>query len=148
MLAGPTLTCAPVPAQDMFALLRPPAPMQIAPQATPQATAPVSVKSDPGDGQDENLQLSARLQRQVVHYASKEAAGTIVVDTPHTLLYYLLGNGKAIRYGIGVGRKGFTWSGVKLIVRKTLWPDWYPPPEMIARQPYLPRMIVGGPVIR
>jgi len=57
----------------------------------------------------------------------------------------VLGGGKAVRYGIGVGRQGFTWSGVKQIVRKQEWPDWYPPPEMVARQPYLPRMIAGGP---
>ena len=76
---------------------------------------------------------------------SREAADTIIIDTPNTFLYYVLGNGKAIRYGIGVGRQGFTWSGVKSIVRKTEWPDWYPPAEMIKRQPYLPRMVAGGP---
>ncbi len=141
MLAGLTLTCAPAQAQDRFAFLRPPEPMQIA----PQAIGPVSIQSNPAEDQDENLQLPARLKRQVVDYASKEVPGTIIVDTPHTFLYYVLGNGKAIRYGIGVGRKGFTWSGVKSIVRKQEWPDWYPPPEMIARQPYLPRMIAGGP---
>ena len=60
-------------------------------------------------------------------------------------LYYVLGNGKAIRYGIGVGREGFTWSGIRSVERKTEWPDWYPPAEMLARQPYLPRMTAGGP---
>ena len=74
-----------------------------------------------------------------------EAPGTVIIDTPHTFLYFVLGNGKAIRYGIGVGREGFTWSGVKQVARKAEWPDWYPPPEMIARQPYLPRMTAGGP---
>ena len=74
-----------------------------------------------------------------------EAAGTIVIDTPNTYLYLVLGNGKAMRYGIGVGREGFTWSGVKTVERKTEWPDWYPPSEMLARQPYLPRMTAGGP---
>ena len=83
--------------------------------------------------------------RQIVNYASNEAPGTIIVDTPHTFLYFVLGNGKALRYGIGVGRKGFTWSGVKTVARKAEWPDWYPPPEMIKRQPYLPRVMVGGP---
>jgi lipoprotein-anchoring transpeptidase ErfK/SrfK len=87
----------------------------------------------------------ATLRRQVVDYATHEAAGTVVIDTPHTLLYYVLGNGKAIRYGIGVGREGFTWSGVKSVVRKAEWPDWYPPLKMIGRQPYLPRMTAGGP---
>ena len=89
--------------------------------------------------------LDPRLQRQIVAYASNEAPGTVIIDTPHTVLYYVLGNGKALRYGIGVGRAGFTWSGVKQVARKTEWPDWYPPQEMIARQPYLPRMVAGGP---
>ena len=89
--------------------------------------------------------MPATLRRQVVDYATREAAGTVVIDTPHTLLYYVLGNGKAIRYGIGVGREGFTWSGVKSVVRKAEWPDWYPPLKMIGRQPYLPRMTAGGP---
>jgi lipoprotein-anchoring transpeptidase ErfK/SrfK len=85
------------------------------------------------------------LRRQIVPYATGEAPGTIVIDTPNTFLYYVLGSGRAIRYGIGVGRDGFTWSGVRTIERKTEWPDWYPPAEMIGRQPYLPRMMAGGP---
>ncbi|HXX52061.1 MAG TPA: L,D-transpeptidase [Xanthobacteraceae bacterium] len=89
--------------------------------------------------------LPARLQRQVVDYRSVEAPGTIIIDTPHTYLYFLLGGDKAIRYGIGVGREGFTWSGVKTIERKTEWPDWIPPADMLARQPYLPRFMAGGP---
>ena len=97
------------------------------------------------DAADENDALAPRLRRQIVDYQRDEAPGTIIIDTPHTFLYYVLGNGKAIRYGIGVGREGFTWSGVKSVVRKTEWPDWYPPPEMIERQPYLPRMMAGGP---
>jgi lipoprotein-anchoring transpeptidase ErfK/SrfK len=94
---------------------------------------------------DQDAQLDPRLQRQVVNYATNEAPGTVIIDTPHTYLYYVLGNGRAIRYGIGVGREGFTWSGVKTVARKAEWPDWYPPQEMIARQPYLPRMTAGGP---
>jgi lipoprotein-anchoring transpeptidase ErfK/SrfK len=86
-----------------------------------------------------------RLQRQVVDYATREAPGTIVIDTPSTYLYLVLGGGKALRYGIGVGREGFTWSGVETISRVAEWPDWYPPAEMIARQPYLPRFVGGGP---
>src|SRR5215831_2172140 len=74
-----------------------------------------------------------------------EAPGTIVIDTPNTYLYLVLGGGKALRYGIGVGRQGFTWSGVETISRTAEWPDWYPPAEMIARQPYLPRFVAGGP---
>jgi lipoprotein-anchoring transpeptidase ErfK/SrfK len=76
------------------------------------------------------------LRRQIVEYRGKEAPGTIIVDTPNTFLYYVLGNGQAMRYGIGVGREGFTWSGVHPIVRKAEWPDWYPPQEMIARHVY------------
>jgi lipoprotein-anchoring transpeptidase ErfK/SrfK len=88
---------------------------------------------------------SPRLRRQVVDYATREAPGTIVIDTPNTYLYLVLGGGKALRYGIGVGRDGFTWSGVETISRTAEWPDWYPPAEMIARQPYLPRFVAGGP---
>ena len=77
-------------------------------------------------------------------YHGNEPAGTIIVDTPNTYLYYVLGNGRAIRYGIGVGREGFTWSGVQKITRSAEWPDWHPPAEMIARQPYLPRFMAGG----
>ena len=90
-------------------------------------------------------ELPARLRRQIVNYRSREAPGTIIIDTPNTYLYYIIGNGRALRYGIGVGRDGFTWSGVQLVTRKAEWPDWTPPPEMIARQPYLPRHMAGGP---
>jgi lipoprotein-anchoring transpeptidase ErfK/SrfK len=81
----------------------------------------------------------------VVAYATSDAPGTIVIDTPHTYLYLVLGNGKAMRYGIGVGREGFTWSVTQTITRKQEWPDWTPPPEMLHRQPYLPRFMAGGP---
>jgi lipoprotein-anchoring transpeptidase ErfK/SrfK len=84
------------------------------------------------------------LQRQVVNYPTKLAAGTVVIDTAQTYLYYVLGDGRAIRYGIGVGRAGFTWSGAQAVTRKAEWPDWSPPQEMIARQPYLPRWMAGG----
>jgi lipoprotein-anchoring transpeptidase ErfK/SrfK len=90
-------------------------------------------------------QTPARLKRQVVDYRTDEAPGTIIVDTPNTYLYLVLGNGKAMRYGIGVGREGFTWSGVKQVVRKAEWPDWHPPQDMLTRQPYLPRFMAGGP---
>jgi lipoprotein-anchoring transpeptidase ErfK/SrfK len=86
-----------------------------------------------------------RLRRAVVAFNTPEAAGTIIIDTGNTALYYVLGQGKAIRYGVGVGREGFTWSGVQTISRKAEWPDWHPPAEMIARQPYLPRFMAGGP---
>jgi lipoprotein-anchoring transpeptidase ErfK/SrfK len=89
--------------------------------------------------------IPARLRRQQVNYPTTEAPGTIVIDTPNTYLYFVLGGGSAIRYGIGVGRDGFTWSGVKTIERKTEWPDWLPPADMLQRQPYLPRFMAGGP---
>ena len=95
--------------------------------------------------QDDGGEVRADLKRQIVNYRTSEAPGTIVIDTPNTHLYFVLPGGKAIRYGIGVGREGFTWSGVKTVERKAEWPDWTPPPEMIARQPYLPRFVAGGP---
>jgi lipoprotein-anchoring transpeptidase ErfK/SrfK len=90
-------------------------------------------------------EMPAHLRRQVVSYRGREPSGTIIIDTPNTYLYYVLGSGQAIRYGIGIGREGFTWSGVQSITRKAQWPDWYPPTEMIERQPYLPRFMAGGP---
>jgi lipoprotein-anchoring transpeptidase ErfK/SrfK len=93
----------------------------------------------------ENSEQRAQFRRQIVDYRAGEAAGTIIIDTPHTYLYYVLGGGRAIRYGIGVGREGFTWSGAQTITRKAEWPDWTPPPEMLQRQPYLPRFMAGGP---
>ncbi|WP_342712454.1 L,D-transpeptidase [Bradyrhizobium sp. B124] len=95
--------------------------------------------------EDRSVELPARLRRQVVAYPTREAPGTVIIDTPHTYLYLVLGNGQAMRYGIGVGRDGFTWSGTQTITKKAEWPDWTPPPEMIARQPYLPRHMAGGP---
>jgi lipoprotein-anchoring transpeptidase ErfK/SrfK len=88
--------------------------------------------------------LAPNLARQVVDYPTSIAAGTVVIDTAHTYLYYVLGDGKAIRYGIGVGRAGFTWSGTQTVSRKAEWPDWTPPAAMIARQPSLPRWMAGG----
>ncbi len=97
------------------------------------------------DDSDSSAVLPERLQRRIVSYDSREAPGTIVIDTGNTTLYYVLGQGRAIRYGVGVGREGFTWSGVQTVSRKASWPDWHPPAEMIARQPYLPRFVAGGP---
>jgi lipoprotein-anchoring transpeptidase ErfK/SrfK len=90
-------------------------------------------------------QLPAQLRRQVVAYQTHEAPGTVIIDTPNTRLFYVLGGGRAISYGIGVGRDGFTWSGVQSVTRKAEWPDWTPPEEMLQRQPYLPRFMAGGP---
>jgi lipoprotein-anchoring transpeptidase ErfK/SrfK len=113
----------------------------LAPEATPQQQPYESVVAEPPEAA---AAVPAHLRRQVVAYQTREAPGTIIVDTPNTYLYYVLGGGQAIRYGIGVGREGFTWSGVHSIARKAEWPDWVPPPEMIARQPYLPRWMAGG----
>jgi len=99
----------------------------------------------PTEDESVTAETPARFKRQVVPYVTREAAGTIIIDTPNTYLYFVLGNGQAIRYGIGVGRDGFTWSGVQTVTKKAEWPDWTPPPEMIARQPYLPRHMAGGP---
>jgi lipoprotein-anchoring transpeptidase ErfK/SrfK len=90
-------------------------------------------------------ELPPEFRRTEVEYTGKEAAGTIIVDTRHTYLYLVLGHGRAMRYGIGVGREGFTWSGREKVSRMAEWPDWYPPEDMIHRQPYLPRMMAGGP---
>ena len=90
-------------------------------------------------------QLDIVYQRQPVFFRTPEAPGTIVVDTSQRFLYLVQGNDHAIRYGIGVGRDGFQWSGIHRISRKAEWPDWTPPPEMIERQPYLPRFMAGGP---
>jgi lipoprotein-anchoring transpeptidase ErfK/SrfK len=111
-------------------------------QSAPSAQAPLSYNNDAAD---EAGGAQGRFRRQVVYYRTNEAPGTIIIDTPHTYLYYVLGNGQAMRYGIGVGRDGFTWSGVQHITKKSEWPDWTPPPEMIQRQPYLPRYMAGGP---
>jgi lipoprotein-anchoring transpeptidase ErfK/SrfK len=96
------------------------------------------------DGSDVSV-VPERLRRAVVAYDTREAPGTVIIDTGNTTLYYVLGQGRAVRYGVGVGREGFTWSGVQTISRKAEWPDWHPPTEMIARQPYLPRFMAGGP---
>jgi lipoprotein-anchoring transpeptidase ErfK/SrfK len=108
---------------------------------------PMVMSALPADEQPETgpAQLAPNLRRQEVAFPTKEPAGTLVVDTPNTYLYYVLGGGRAIRYGVRVGRDGFTWTGVQKITRKAEWPDWHPPPEMIDRQPYLPRFMAGGP---
>jgi lipoprotein-anchoring transpeptidase ErfK/SrfK len=85
------------------------------------------------------------LVRQVVGYASHQPPGTVIIDTRNTFLYLVLNDAQAMRYGIGVGREGFTWSGEQTVARKTEWPDWRPPAEMLVRQPYLPRFMAGGP---
>ena len=93
----------------------------------------------------EQEQLPAQYREQMVFFRTIEPPGTIVINTPERFLYLVQGDNRAIRYGIGVGREGFQWHGLKRINRKAEWPDWIPPPEMIERQPYLPRFMAGGP---
>ena len=109
-----------------------------------QAQAP-DVGDQPGLIPDDSVELDPEWRKQVVYYRSNEAPGTIIISTKERHLYLIQGNGRAIRYGIGVGREGFQWQGLLNIPRKAEWPDWTPPPEMIARQPYLPRFMAGGP---
>jgi lipoprotein-anchoring transpeptidase ErfK/SrfK len=89
--------------------------------------------------------IDPQFLRQRVDYQTKEAPGSIVIDTPHHFLYLVEGDGKAMRYGIGVGRPGFTWSGEHRVSAKKEWPDWVPPKEMLERQPGLPHFMAGGP---
>jgi lipoprotein-anchoring transpeptidase ErfK/SrfK len=101
----------------------------------------------PPDIRPETGPVTARppqFQRTLVDYHTKEPAGAIIIDTPNTYLYLVLGNGRAIRYGVGVGREGFTWAGTERVSKMAEWPDWNPPVEMIERQPYLPRFMAGG----
>src|SRR5262252_3318996 len=104
------------------------------------AAFPPDVRPETGPKKE----LAPQFRRTLVDYYTKEPAGTIIIDTPNTYLYLVLGNGKALRYGVGVGREGFTWSGVQQVTRMAEWPDWTPPEEMIVRQPYLPRFMAGG----
>jgi lipoprotein-anchoring transpeptidase ErfK/SrfK len=109
------------------------------------SSAPSSLARDQALTDENGLTGVPRdLRRQTVNYPTKAAAGSVVFDIAQTFLYYVLGDGTAIRYGIGVGREGFTWSGSQSVTRKAEWPNWTPPQEMIARQPYLPRWMAGG----
>jgi lipoprotein-anchoring transpeptidase ErfK/SrfK len=110
-----------------------------------QPVEPQQTMRQPGMSEPARPAFDPKYEKQVVEYDGKEGAGTIVIDTPNKFLYLVQGNGKAMRYGIGVGRPGFTWSGVKQISAKKEWPDWTPPAEMLARRPDLPRHMEGGP---
>jgi lipoprotein-anchoring transpeptidase ErfK/SrfK len=137
---------------------RPPGSISSGPaDVTGSLHAPDAVTAPPGGGaaiaglppedQPEGgpaVELPRQFHRQLVDYATPEPAGTIIIDTPHTFLFLVLGRGKALRYGVGVGREGFTWAGTERISHMSEWPDWHPPKEMIERQPYLPRFMAGG----
>jgi lipoprotein-anchoring transpeptidase ErfK/SrfK len=110
--------------------------------APPPQLAAANASEPPSDAEAEP---DPQFRRQEVDYSGPEAAGTLVVDTPDRFLFLVEPNGKALRYGIGVGRPGFEWSGVKRISRKSEWPDWTPPAQMLLRRPDLPRHMAGGP---
>jgi lipoprotein-anchoring transpeptidase ErfK/SrfK len=116
------------------------------PEAPPAPVAPPQQQAyNPANPPDEtHYPIDPKFMRQVVAYNGDERPGTIIVDTPDKFLFLVEDGGKALRYGIGVGRPGFTWSGVKAITAKKEWPDWTPPPEMIARQPGIPHFMAGG----
>ena len=112
--------------------------------ASTPATAPIAAPAPPVEP-PKAVEGPGALVRQVVDYASRQAPGTVIIDTKNTFLYFVLSDTQAMRYGIGVGREGFTWSGEQTVARKTEWPDWRPPADMLVRQPYLPRFMAGGP---
>jgi lipoprotein-anchoring transpeptidase ErfK/SrfK len=106
----------------------------------------LDIGDEPGRVSTEEVVITdGPFRRQLVFFRTTDAPGTIEIHTSERFLYLVLGKNRALRYGIGVGREGFQWSGLVSVVRKAEWPDWTPPPEMIARQPYLPRFMAGGP---
>jgi lipoprotein-anchoring transpeptidase ErfK/SrfK len=121
------------------------------PQSSYQyGTAPPQLYANAGPAVDPMLEppgyaVDPQFEQQEVEYRGRAEPGTIVVDTPNHFLYLVQANGRAMRYGIGVGRPGFTWSGMHTVSAKKEWPDWVPPPEMLQRQPYLPHFMPGGP---
>ena len=152
---APIELTAPAPAPS----LAPPAAVarQIPPDQAPRPPGDIDNEKPTASLPDKNLppeyqaetgqqkELPPNLRRQMVEYWTKEPPGTIIIDTSERHLYLIQNETYAIRYGIGVGRDGFTWQGLLQISRKAEWPDWHPPPEMITRQPYLPRFMAGGP---
>jgi lipoprotein-anchoring transpeptidase ErfK/SrfK len=135
IFGGPTIN---VPVSHIY-------PGYQAPQPVPVPVAPVQQAYAPANPPNEaNYPIDPKFMRQVVVYNGDEKPGTIIVDTPDKLLFLVEDGGRALRYGIGVGRPGFTWSGVKTITAMKEWPDWTPPPEMIARQPGIPHFMAGG----
>jgi lipoprotein-anchoring transpeptidase ErfK/SrfK len=115
-------------------------------RAMPSTGEMLQVDDQPGRLSTEEVIIrDGPFARQVVYFRSSEPPGTLVIHTSERFAYMIHGNNRALRYGIGVGREGFQWSGLVQVSRKAEWPDWRPPPEMIARQPYLPRFMAGGP---
>ncbi|MGX1168226.1 lipoprotein-anchoring transpeptidase ErfK/SrfK [Bradyrhizobium sp. USDA 372] len=122
-------------------------PVYVAPPAPAAAPAPAAIPAPAPlvEPPKADADVPGALVRQVVDYSSHQAPGTVIIDTKNTFLYLVLNDTQAMRYGIGVGREGFAWSGEQTVARKAEWPDWRPPVEMVSRQPYLPRFMAGGP---
>lgn len=121
------------------------APGRRASAAAGQRTAALAQPAAPRASAAQTQAVDPRFRRQIVAYQGREAPGTIVVDTRNRFLYYVQADGKAVRYGVGVGRDGFSWKGVQRVSRKAQWPDWRPPESMRRRQPELPAFMAGGP---
>lgn len=126
-------------------VLAPPPPTRTSTPALASAAIPIPPPKPQVEAPPKAIDAPGKLVRQVVDYVSRQTPGTVVIDTGNTFLYLVLNDRQAMRYGIGVGREGFTWSGEQTVARKTEWPDWRPPAEMLSRQPYLPRFMAGGP---
>lgn len=124
--------------------------LAVAPASSQRGTLVIQAQDELPDEETPGVvpqeqEAAPQFQKQVVFFRTNEEPGTIIVHTSERFLYLVLGNNRALRYGVGVGRDGFTWMGLHKITRKAEWPDWRPPPEMIERQPYLPRFMAGGP---
>ena len=142
-LAQPHPTIGDTQRQSLDGIISEPlAPLATSPQDGGTEVAALPPEYEPERGPP--VELRPQFRRTVVDYPTIEPPGTIIIDTPNTYLYLTLDHGKAIRYGVGVGREGFTWSGTERVSRMKEWPDWLPPKAMIARQPYLPRFMAGG----
>jgi lipoprotein-anchoring transpeptidase ErfK/SrfK len=132
---------------------RPPQPQINPPLPTDRSGRPIYANADPYVGTQREtppaaaprVDIDPRYMRQEVEYRTTEEPGTVVIDTDNKFLYLVEPDGKAMRYGIGVGRPGFTWAGTHKVTAKREWPDWHPPKEMLERQPYLPHHMAGGP---
>jgi lipoprotein-anchoring transpeptidase ErfK/SrfK len=132
---------------------RPQQPMVSLPPPADRFGRPIYANADPYVGTERQApqagtprgDIDPRYARQEVEYRTSEQPGTVVIDTDNKFLYLVEENGKAMRYGIGVGRPGFTWAGTHKVTAKREWPDWHPPKEMLERQPYLPHHMAGGP---
>ena len=140
IFGGPTIA---VPLSHI--LVPPPLPQYQVPPVAPEPAVLTPASYAPAGQRDASTYpIDPKFERQTVVYDGSEEPGTIVVDTPNKFLYLVKGDHKALRYGIGVGRPGFTWSGVHTVTAKKQWPDWTPPPEMLQRRPDLPRFMPGG----